>query len=191
MAREVYAIDLDETLVPFDEPFLNWHNQEFGTNFYPENVTHNYAQCFDATIDWSERLDMFVATEIQHEHPPLPYSQEVLRRLARVGRLVVLTARPETHRGYSEQWLSEHFYGVFDEIHMRPVEVGHGRFLKGEVCAAIGATVLLDDSIEHIDSALDLDIRGIVFGDYPKQASLISDRHERAKDWYQAEAILL
>lgn len=186
------AVDLDDTLIGFIEPFVNWLNSTYEDSEYELHKITSYKirdVYHEPHVDWEQRLHAFVESQFQHEHPPLPHAKETLALLGDSYRLIVVTARPETQREYTENWLVQEFPGVFDSVHMRTnFSATHD---KGRVCTRLGAAVLIDDAVHNIDAAISSGVRGILFGDYPMQHNYIQDHHERALDWQQVGRLLL
>lgn len=55
---------------------------------------------------------------------------------------------------------------------------------KAEICHALGASTLIDDSLVHVSQCVDAGIDGILFGDYPwNQSAQLPDGIKRCVDW--------
>lgn len=193
MERPTIAIDLDDTLIPFIEPFIRWLNETYddAVKYELEKITsYRIRDVYtEPSIDWDARLDQFVESQFQHTMSPFDESKNILQQLAENSRLIIVTARPEMHRTYTEQWLDKEFPGLFDGLYMRThYSATHN---KGEVCNYLGAKVLVDDAVHNIDAANRHGVEGILYGDYPMQRDFLSDQHRRALNWAEVGKILL
>ena len=171
------ALDADDVLFPFTSAYAAWRTARGLASFDPATVT---------SLDFSSLLgpDDDHATEFLHDGDtlataPVPGAAEAVRELAATHRLVVVTYRyGVTQAGATRQWLARWLPDVDDVVFAR-TGPGDPGTPKAEVCAALGATWLVDDRDDHLRPLVGT--RGLLFGDYPWQ--LDTAGVERAQDW--------
>ena len=98
--------------------------------------------------------------------------------------LHLITARPQSSEVITMAMLDNYLASCFQSVE----HVGHDRS-KGEICAQIGADVLIDDNMKHLVSALEHGVPAngaLHFGDYPwnKQENL-PDGVVKCLNWKQ------
>lgn len=184
------AIDLDDTLQPFMASFIEWLNKTYNENYdITQIITYKMVDSIGGNIDWNERLNRFELSEVQHELGPFAGAKSVIEKLSEQAKLIIVTARLESQRKMTEDWLDREFPGVFADLNMRDsYAMTHN---KGEICKHLGASILIDDGVHNIDTTQASDVRGILFGDYPMQQQFIKAHHERALDWEEVAKLLL
>ncbi|KAG6844335.1 hypothetical protein H0H87_007693 [Tephrocybe sp. NHM501043] len=104
-------------------------------------------------------------------------SREGVQALKIMGfRLVIVTARTEDNADESWEWVNKHFPGLFDSIictgqFKDAHKTGHEvvtKLSKAQVCADLGAVLLIDDSAENALQCATYKepTRVLLFGDY-------------------------
>ena len=78
-------------------------------------------------------------------------------------------------------WVDQHFPDTFDQILF--TEESDGK-TKGQICRKYGASWLIDDNVEHAQSAVDAGVEIILFGDYGWHHKAPPHFH-RCRDWAQ------
>lgn len=175
MARErlVWAIDCDDVIVNTAPVLIGAYNEQYGTDvslsaFYDRESTWGASSHAEAI----KRVDALLRGGITDNLAPDQETVDVLRYLASKDELHMVTGRqsflePATHR-----MLDEHLPGIFTSVeHTNYYSAADSQVVsrtKGEVCAQIGADVLLDDHVEHGVSVLESGLSEvIVWGDHP------------------------
>ena len=173
MRRPTIAIDCDDVLVPTAESILRVYERTYGIavpieQFYTSNpVIWGTSSIEEACSRVSALLG---SAELTTELEPLQGAIAGVRALARAGHeLHMVTGRPSELEGATRDMAQKYFSGLFSSIHLTNHFVAGKSRSKGQVCTEIGADILVDDHVVHIDSVL---VEGglqeaIVFGDYP------------------------
>ncbi len=82
--------------------------------------------------------------------------------LKKAGKeLHVVTARHSDLREYTQKYIQKHFPNIFTEIYFADHFTENHR-KKSEICEEIGATLLIDDSIENALDCAENDIQAIL-----------------------------
>ncbi len=170
MRRLVIAIDCDDVLVATTPFFIGEYNKAYGTNVQLSQAHVMTEDLWGAPVDEViVRIDAFMNTDAYRALGPSPEEVRVLKELAQNHSLHLVTARKETERELTQAMLDRDLKDVFVSIDL----VGW-QGSKGEVCARIGADVLIDDSARHLHDAMKNGLSkdgAILFGDYPWNAA--------------------
>lgn len=181
----VIAVDCDDVLVSTSPFFVDLYNKTYGTNGTLEHAHFASPDVWKA--DEQTILDRWYAMTEHEDYKKLaPTAQEVavLRRLAEVHDLHLVTARKEVERDFTEYMLDQHLKGVFQSMTF----VGWTGS-KGDICNNLQADVLIDDSFRHLASAHDCGVSNLLwFGDYPWQTDVPGDVPVvRCAGWQEVE----
>ena len=186
MKRLVIAVDCDDVLVSTAPYFVDTYNNTYGTS-----GTLEYAHSPDPSV-WGASEEVIVErwfgmtrTDGYKGLSPDPDEVKVLRNLAKIHELHLVTARKEEEREFTQTMLDKHLDGVFTSMKFVGWEGS-----KGDVCQALRADVLIDDNFRHLVSARDCGVSGLLwFGDYPWQTEDLSGMPTvRCRDWREVEA---
>ncbi|HEU4715592.1 MAG TPA: hypothetical protein VFS14_02055 [Candidatus Saccharimonadales bacterium] len=189
--RLVIAVDCDDVLLPTSQAIINDYNRRFGTSLTLEDMYQ------PATLDrWGtdeddvaiERVNEFLRSEEHARLAPDPAAVESIHWLAERHELHLITGRADFLKEATAQLLDTFFKGCFTSIeHTNYIVASTStavRRSKGDVCANINATVLIDDHLVHAEDALRTLDRVIVFGDYPwNRRDVLLDGMVRCIDW--------
>jgi len=169
MPKETLAIDIDEVLFPFLENFLLHYNGAEGTTHtindfneyhFSKPLGLSLADCVQRVYDY---------TALDHAHiDPIQGVEDALERLSTRYTLEVVTSRPSKYEVNTWKWIQEKLPDRFSAMKM----IGYSllqneKLTKAEVCAGIGAVALIDDVLDNVLPCVDVNIEGILFGDYP------------------------
>lgn len=193
--KPVLALDLDELLFPFVENFATFVNVKNGTSYAVEDfVTYEFEDTFETTMDviicW---VDEFLR---QHDptSTPVDGAVEAIRSLQSRFTLFVITARDDAHEEHTLAWLHNHFPDMFDKLmfcNLYPPGRVDSR-TKAELCDEIDAIGLVDDSIDYVSAVAATGRKGILFGDYPWNRSVVlTPGVVRARNWDELSRVLV
>lgn len=149
------ALDFDDVVMEFNLGFLNFHNQNYGSNLTFEQLTNydNWEVVYGTSKEeMINRARAFYHSPHHLEVLPVTGAKEVISSLAERHRLEIVTSRPETVREHVESWLERHLPNAFKQIHFTNGFAGASgstKRAKSEICRSIGAIVFVDDSITH------------------------------------------
>jgi 5'(3')-deoxyribonucleotidase len=175
MSREKIAIDIDDVLANSTDALRLFVNLRRGVDLTEEHykIEAQYWRYYESVwqqhgIDPADLMNDFHAgmNVDQSDIRPINGAAEGVKKLSYKYNLVPMTSRPEVMKSETINWLDIHFEPVFTE---EPVFIGFGpdaKRTKGEVCAEIGASRLIDDNVEHCKTALAKGVGAILFGNY-------------------------
>lgn len=166
MRQLVIAIDCDDVLVSGTEYVISMYNKLYGANV---NIEHAH-QSDDP--EWEigrdevfRRIHSIQKSDEYARIPPFADAVKVVKELARRHHLYVVSARHNEVLGVTQAMIATYFPDCFEAIE----HVGDDR-TKGEVCAAIGADVMIDDNLKNLLSAGEAGVQKLIwFGSYPWQ----------------------
>lgn len=190
MRKLTIAVDCDDTLFPTAKYFIDSYNKKFNANV---DFEHQHEPDYDGWgVDDDEllrRLGMLQEAEEYRQIEMYDNTARVLNDLRIKGhKLIVVTARKEHERPMTESMIERDAPGVFDAIEF----VGwYGS--KHEALRKIGADVLVDDSMHHLNKALEEGILdpgcALLFGDFPWSRTIgeAGEGIVRCADWIEVE----
>jgi 5'(3')-deoxyribonucleotidase len=185
--RLVIAIDCDDVLVHTTPFLVNAYNARYGTSVTLADTQDEYLPVWQAQPEVvNERWVGLLDAEGYRDLGPDRDEALVLHELAKYHELHLITARREEERVFTKEMLERELAGVFTSMEF----VGWGGS-KGEICARIGADVLIDDNVSHLRDAVAHGVPAdgaILFGDYPWNAT--TDVFERCSDWTGVKAVI-
>ena len=181
MSRErlTWGFDCDDVVVLTAAKLIDALNALLGTDYGPDELYNNSEK------SWFERaiagLAMYklLREGVLDGIEPDPAAVEALHYLASLGdELHLVTGRQEFLKGTTSAMVDRHFRGVFTSItHTNHFSrqllgpLGPKPRTKGSVCHSIGADVIVDDLVRHVEGALAVnpEMTGILFGGDPRQ----------------------
>lgn len=175
MAKErlVWAIDCDDVIVPTAEVIINAYNERYGTNVALSALYDNADSWGAPSPDHAvRRVGDLLREGITADVAPTKETIDALTYLASMDELHLVTGRQTYLEETTHRMLDEYLPGVFQTVEHTNYYAEEGSGLvtrtKGEVCAAIGAQILLDDHIAHGNSVIESGLKEvIIWGDYP------------------------
>lgn len=158
---KIIGIDLDDVLLNFYAPFIEYHNMKHGTNLTRDHITSFYLEDIigGTREEMTKKIYEFYFSE-QHENSlPVEGAQEAIKYLAEQYTLVIVTAKPEDVKEKTLLWLERHYPNTFDQVYFTGQHHGNGKKKsKVEICKEIGIEIFIDD---HIDNAKNISKEGI------------------------------
>jgi 5'(3')-deoxyribonucleotidase len=156
MMRPVIALDFDDVLMHFNAGFIEFHNRMHGTKIIYDDVrSYDMSQVYGCPTDViNGRVKAFYCSADHAQTEPIPGAVDAVKHLRKRYLLDIVTSRPEVFRDYTQSWVSTFFPDTFRALHFtngfaatNGVQIRH----KSEVCAEIGAAVLIEDALKHAE----------------------------------------
>ena len=166
MKRLVIAVDCDDVLVRTTPYFVHAYTQTYGGAVTLDRAHDaDYGMWGTDKLTLEKRLAELMETDEYKSISPTAEEVEVLSEMSRHHELHVITARRPHERELTQHMLDTYLPGVFTSLEL----VGFTGS-KGEVCQRIGADVLIDDNLRHLEDAVREGLPqsgALLFGDYP------------------------
>ncbi len=191
MTKQIIAIDIDDVLSDSAEALRQVVNKRLGVNLTPEDyqIHGDYWNHYETVWNRHGLSDRIKLSDIEpmmivNQSHVLPHrgAFQTLKDLSKRYDLVIVTSRPPSWEPATEQWLNEHFPGIFKTLLFTRKSVGSEHVSKGQICADNSVSWLIDDNVEHAQSAVDRGIDIVLFGDYGWHHKVPSHFH-RCKNW--------
>jgi 5'(3')-deoxyribonucleotidase len=166
MPKLTIAVDVDDVLFPFVPEIMAHYNGLRGAAFRLEDFSkYHFSEVWGISEeDANGVIASYLAKDVVHLSP-VPGAQEALARLAEDFRLIVVTARNGVYEQPTRKWLDMHFGNLIEDAIFagNPYDCEVYRE-KGEVCVDLGAALLIDDSPNNLQSALEHEVDALLFG---------------------------
>jgi hypothetical protein len=122
---------------------------------------YEFAKIWDCSQDRSNHIvhEFFKSPHFNDGIPVIPGASDALARLGGWCDLVVVTSRQHVIQDATLDWIDRHYPGTFQEVYFGNHFALEGTSRKkSDICASIGAHVLIDDNVGY---ALDCAHNGI------------------------------
>ncbi len=133
MNKPIIAVDIDDVLANFTDPYLGFLESQ-GIVLSKDKIVGSFTEMWLA----GELSQKFYDTGAWSQMQVILGSQEAIQRLAGKFSIIAVTSRDETNT--TLDWMKKNFSGV---------QVVFSRH-KGERCEKLVALVLVDDQIQYL-----------------------------------------
>ncbi|MCD5381857.1 MAG: hypothetical protein LR017_00900 [Candidatus Pacebacteria bacterium] len=164
--RKVVLFDNDDTLFPFGVPFINFHNDKYGTSAHISDFIHyRWHEVFGCSFkELYHRVHVFTQSKHQQRIKPLPGVARLIDHfLEREWQLVMVTSRPESHQSYVsmlyEKYLADKFVAHHYLGHRHD---GTDEVTKLDIAKHYDATLMFDDAPGHFEGIAQLGMQGFM-----------------------------
>ena len=189
--KQTIAIDIDDVIAATNEAMRLWANKNSGVELtaeqyvVPGNDYWGYYERIWAEHGVADQLDFDVfegeLIKDQAQVPLIASASLVIEELQKKYHIILVTSRNPALEAGTRVWLKEHLDGDIELYFAKNGRMNIGRS-KGELCKELGAFMLIDDNIEHCQSAIDNGIEAIVFGEYGWQNAHVEGA-VKCRDW--------
>lgn len=143
------AVDLDDTLVDFIDPFIQYYEKRFGMRHSKREFnTYNFWEVIGGTREEAiELVHDFRRTGALLNLPPMPGALPAVNQLRQYSELVIITSRPVLFSQDTEELVHRRFSGAFSKIYITNYWGQMGEVMtKEDLCRSLGVTVLIEDN---------------------------------------------
>ncbi len=161
------GIDIDEVLVDFLTPFLEYHNARYGTAYQWDDF-HSFGMhhVMDETPQKiAERIEAFLRTDKFKNLQPVPGAVEAVNTLAKNHELIIVSSRNDSVHEDTRRWLDEHFPAKIAEVHFsdHPYASRDSVHTKVGLCKLVRLDLLIEDALEYALPSAEAGIRVLLF----------------------------
>jgi 5'(3')-deoxyribonucleotidase len=191
--QRVIAVDCDDVLVDTTPNVIAYYNKTYGAHLELKDMySHDLAVWqVDSDEEAIIRIEKYLKTREYQRIAPFQETIASIKKLSQKHELHVVTGRSEFLSIATQTMLDTYFPGIFASIEFTGM-FGERVRSKGDVCAQIGADLLIDDHLVHAERVAEKGIDVLLFGDYPWNRREFSSKHiTRVRDWLEVERILL
>eukprot|EP01040_Poterioochromonas_malhamensis_P011629 gene11629-12688_t len=179
--RDVIAVDVDEVLAQFMPSLVSFHNDVYGStdnssSSSPSLLTVDSFFSYEFHKVWggtpseafAKMENFFESIHFKEKIFPIHQAYNILLQLKDDYELHIVTARQDRLQDITRQWIQKYFPNIFDNnIHFGNHYSTSGKSRsKSEMCKAIGAKLLIDDSLVYALQCMKENIPVILFGNY-------------------------
>lgn len=168
------AVDIDEILADCMTAIVTYYNQTHGAALTLNDFrSMRFSETWGGTDEEAIQIMYdFYQSPLFKELKPIDGAKDALQILKRDHELYVVTARTNDVTDLTLSWIEQHFPNTFTDIFLgnHYTQNGGRSIPKSEICDAIGARALIEDTIDH---ALDCanDTRRVYLMRYPWNAA--------------------
>ncbi len=197
------AIDLDETLGNFVEPFWSWHHNKYGWSLKYEQITdYFWPQIIKRELNMDiplesllERVIEFLTQDIEtliSLKTPIEHSYQTLKQLKDMSdKIIVLTARDATNKKvveHTKAWINHYFPNIFNDVIFTnqfntKLTVHDAHNQKAQICHDLGVDILIDDAPHYFENFEELNKKGILFTKPWNKNAKLNKNTKRVNTW--------
>lgn len=188
--KPIIAVDIDDVLAAEAEFVVAYTNKYWGGSYTLEDYTEAWNLFWGVDVDEVERrAEILHRPGVVSQYHVTPGSREVLKQLKEKYELIVVTSRRKRVEQETQQWLDEHFPGIFSRLILTgfwddPNVEGRHLLSKGSLLNDHRVAYVIDDQLKHCVSATDHGIKAILYGNLSGN-NYVADRDgmTRCEDW--------
>lgn len=174
-AKPIIALDIDDVVANVIDSVRLWANEVTGLSLGSEayHTDDDYWHYFDSIWERhgvSDRINFTAVLEgmanDQSNVAVVEGARETIQALKQRYELVFITSRPSYQQKETRRWLNERIDPTIPMYMAYNPMVDHEARSKGEICAELGVSVLIDDNISNCESALEYGVDAVLFGAY-------------------------
>jgi len=194
------AVDVDEVLGRFVHSLNAFCDETYSCQYHVKDYfVYDFARVWQCSQDESNRRvhEFFDSVHFRDGIEVIPGSYESLLRLKESIsniKLNVVTSRQHVIQDHTMEWLENHFPDTFDAVYFGNHFALEGvSKKKSEICAEIGASVLIDDNPVYAMECAQAGIKVLLYDwelQYPWSKTKEGPEHEniiRVSSWLEVE----
>jgi len=195
MKKPIIAVDIDDVLADSTESLRLLVNKHYGVNLprdqylRPGPYWGYYEQVWqiNGLGDKVSLKELNPMMEVDQSHViPASRSSIALKKLAKGHDLIIITAREPSWEKATHSWVKTHYPDIFTDVFFAGNKYFPGHTTKGQLCREIGADWLIDDNVEHCMTAIDNNVKAILFGEYGWHQN-VPQELKRCRNWQVVE----
>jgi uncharacterized HAD superfamily protein len=180
------GIDLDDTISNSRDIMVQFHNKlnksDFSVNDIKKyNLWDNWGGTLETTI---KELEKFHHSDYANNIKPLAGAKEVLENLKKNNELYIITARANSIKKDTEEWIEKYFPNIFSKIYFTN-EFSHGvsEITKKKICDNLDIDIYIEDNLEFALECAEPN-RKVFLIDHPwNQTDKLPANIKRVKSW--------
>lgn len=187
--RRRVAVDKDDLLNEFTRELTAYLNERTNRLVPLSEVrSADLWQYWDLGRDEAvEFVHEFIAEGKMSDLAPNPDAQVHLERMSSDYELILVTAQPLSAATENIEWTDRFFPGIFSDLRFtNQLSNSPDRTTKSEICFEVGASALLDDSLQNVLDCCNRGIPTVLFDRPWNRGELPSGAH-RVRGWEMAE----
>ena len=160
------AFDLDEVLADFNSKLLQFHNENYGTNFAVSDLhSYNLWETWGGTREQAiQKVFRFYESPYFENIKPFDEAIGIIEKLSKNNELVIITSRPTQLESVTTDWVHIFFPQKFSKILLTHHYSNDGKIgkEKDEVCSQESIDVIVEDSLEWAQKCSRRNVKAIL-----------------------------
>ena len=181
------GIDIDDVLLDFCIPFVEFHNQRYGTDWGEVNSYRLEDFSGDSWDEMQTKMDRFVEEFDIFNKPIDSKIRESVERLSLEHELYIITGRANHYLDGTRKWAENNLKGLYRELCF--VYGGENKTDKWEFCKRHGIETMIEDMEEFATKCNDNGIKVLLF-DHTWNQGVEGSNITRVYGWQDIEKIL-
>lgn len=191
--RRRIAVDGDDTIFHFREPFLEFYNTIRGTSFSFKDLTHyNMEEILGISgEELREEIFSFYRTKQFKQLPPITDARYVLEILSKSKTFGLVTARPDWTSQDTWNSINRHFPRCFVDAHFTREFGGNGSSKKkSHICMEHQYQVIIEDMVHYANQCAEDGISVLLLKKPWNENEPVHESVQRVNDWNEILQIL-
>ena len=190
-SKRVIAVDFDDVVVETGVHILDHFEEVYGLRVHPRHLYATSVEVWGIDLkEFEQRVTYFHSNEQVQNLRVVEEAARVLPLLSQFAELHIVTGRPPSLTDVTQGIIDMHFPGIFSSVNFTNVFSAHP-ISKAEVCRRLGADLLIDDHIGHVNDVASQGIEVLLFGNHPwNQTTQLPDRVRRVSGWSEVLELL-
>jgi len=183
----IIAVDIDEVLADTVNTFCDVYNKKYRTKIKRQDF-YNFKWWDIIGIDRFAFKEQFMGL-IKQEHffKKIPVKSGALAGISELKEnhtLMIVTGRPKSLAGITEEWLIENFGDIFSSVNFTREKILEPSVeSKFSVCKRLKAEILIEDEIDNAAECASNGLTALLFDAPWNQQIAESDRIIRVHSW--------
>lgn len=188
------GFDFDDVLFDTNRAICRWHNAHFNTRFTRDDIkSYHLDEIWGVSREEGiRRVFEFYHSKEHAETELLPGVARLVPRLMERDELVIVSARPNSVLGHTQELLARHFPALVDSLYLTN-RFGVGPEIhKSELCTRFELESFVDDA-QHHDEDVATVVRQPILFETPWNRSYAATLppHRRVRSWHELAMRLL
>jgi uncharacterized HAD superfamily protein len=183
------GIDIDDVLIDFCAPFVEYHNEHYGTDWKEMNSYRLEDLTGDTWEQMQEKMDRFVEDCDIFNRKIDPIIKESFEKISRNHDIYIITGRPSHYVKETKRWAEENLGGLYKDIFFVYENGQEQKQDKWEFCKKHGIEVMIEDLEEFATKCNENGIKVLLFNHTWNQG-VEGKNITRVQDWQEIERVL-
>lgn len=173
--KTMIAIDIDDVVANTIDSVRVWANELTGAtlehgHYHTDDEYWNYYNSIWERHGLADQITFETFLELMETDQSRVLlnddAHDVIAALKKKYDLVFITSRPLAQKEETRRWLDKHIDSKIPLYISANPAVQQNIQSKGEICAELGVSLLIDDNINNCKSAVEYGADAILFGEY-------------------------
>ncbi len=184
------GVDLDDVLIDLNRSLSLFHNAKFGTTYDIEDVrSFELEKVWNCTTEeMIRRVNIFYKIHRPHRIMTIDGAVETLNRLKNKNELVVITGRPPSVAGKTEETIAYHFPNIFKDIYYTNFFSKREQAVtKADICQQKSIDIFIEDNFEWANQIAEKGIPVLLLDAPWNQLPINNPKIARVHNWKEIE----